>query len=261
MARRRYGSGKMGLLSFVHFISSALKRMVQHRLHVDEGEHILEPIVPGYIFQPLLVTVTPQTSSPSNEIDQSPSSDTTASNSHSNDAKIPSSPITPTFSIHVQTYNPTRKALPPTTASLAHPLILSAVGKEDYFMPKGGMNILGMLKNPMVLMMLFSGIMMYALPKLTASMADMDPEMAKEMAETRKKMQGVQNMDWAGSLSTMLAGSSDSPTSAPGLASPATNAGVSLGPSAAGGSGSSTPNRGGGGGGGTGGRGSKNRRR
>jgi hypothetical protein len=28
---------------------------------------------------------------------------------------------------------------------------------------------------------------------------EMDPEMAKEMAETRKKMHGMQNMDWTGS--------------------------------------------------------------
>lgn len=55
-----------------------------------------------------------------------------------------------------------------------------------------------MLKNPMVLMMLFSGVMMYGMPKLM-SMMDMDPEMAKDMAETRKKMQGMQNMDFMGS--------------------------------------------------------------
>ncbi|WVF66886.1 hypothetical protein IAT40_001629 [Kwoniella sp. CBS 6097] len=221
-------------------------------LHVDEGEHILEPIVPGYIFQPLLITVTPQTSSPSSNIDQSPSTD-----DKDNNANTPSSPTTPTYSIHVQAYNPTRNALPPTSASMAHPLVLSAVGKEDYFTPKGGMNIVGMLKNPMVLMMLFSGIMMYALPKLTASMADMDPEMAKDMAETRKKMQGVQSMDWAGSLSNMLAGSTEPPAPAPGVA-PAAPAGVPA--ASAGGSGSSTPNRNGGGGGGSG-RGGKNRRR
>lgn len=66
---------------------------------------------------------------------------------------------------------------------------------EDYYTAPQGVNILAMLKNPMVLMMLFSGVMMYALPKLTASM-DLDPDMAKDMAETRKKMQGMQNMDF-----------------------------------------------------------------
>lgn len=55
-----------------------------------------------------------------------------------------------------------------------------------------------MLKNPMVIMMLFSGIMMYFMPKMMASM-EMDPDMAKDVAETRKKMQGLQNGDFMGS--------------------------------------------------------------
>ncbi|WVQ94494.1 hypothetical protein IAU59_001573 [Kwoniella sp. CBS 9459] len=222
-------------------------------LHVNEGEHILEPIVPGYIFQPLFITVTPQTCSPSSEVDRTPSISSQRSSSDSDqDVVVPLSPTTPTYSIHVQVYNPTKNPLPPTVASMSHPLVLSPIAKEDYFTSKGGMNIVGLLKNPMVLMMLFSGIMMYALPKLTASMADMDPEMAKDMAETRKKMQGVQNMDWAGSLSNMLAGSTEAPSGGTG--------GGSVVPAAAGGSGSSTPNRSGGGGGGSG-RGGKNRRR
>jgi len=55
-----------------------------------------------------------------------------------------------------------------------------------------------MLRSPMVLMMLFSGVMMYAMPKMIASM-EMDPDMAKDVAETRQKMQGMQNMDFMGS--------------------------------------------------------------
>jgi hypothetical protein len=55
-----------------------------------------------------------------------------------------------------------------------------------------------MLKNPMVLMMLFSGVMMFFMPKIMASM-EMDPEMAKEMADTQKKMQGMKDMDFMGS--------------------------------------------------------------
>ena len=33
---------------------------------------------------------------------------------------------------------------------------------------------------------------------------DMDPEMAKEMAETRKRMQGMQNMDFVGSYVVLI---------------------------------------------------------
>jgi hypothetical protein len=55
-----------------------------------------------------------------------------------------------------------------------------------------------MFQSPMVLMMMFSGVMMFFLPKLIASM-ELDPDMAKDVAETRQKMQGMQNMDLMGS--------------------------------------------------------------
>jgi hypothetical protein len=50
-------------------------------------------------------------------------------------------------------------------------------------------NILGLFKSPMVLMMLASGVMMFALPKVMASV-EADPEMKKEMAEARKMLTG-----------------------------------------------------------------------
>ncbi|KAK6907131.1 hypothetical protein I203_101121 [Kwoniella mangroviensis CBS 8507] len=173
--------------------------------HIDEGEHILEPLIPGYIFQSYLITIHPSTMPPPPSQPSSPSSE---------DPSTPSSPTIPTYSIHIQPFYPAKAPLPISSTSLAHPLMITPLAREDYFTPKGGMNILGMLKSPMVLMMLFSAVMLFALPKLTASMADMDPEMAKEMAETREKMKGFQNMDLAGSLSNMLAGSTeDSPNS------------------------------------------------
>nr|XP_019050161.1 hypothetical protein I302_00583 [Kwoniella bestiolae CBS 10118]OCF29091.1 hypothetical protein I302_00583 [Kwoniella bestiolae CBS 10118] len=145
-----------------------------------------------------LITISPSNPPPPPSTPSSPAS--------SDDPSIPSSPTSPTYSIHIQPHYPAKAPLPTTSTTLSHPLVISPLGREDYFTPKGGMNILGMLKSPMVLMMLFSAVMLFALPKLTASMADMDPEMAKEMAETREKMKGFQNMDLAGSLSNMLAG-------------------------------------------------------
>ncbi|GFZ42763.1 hypothetical protein JCM24511_00481 [Saitozyma sp. JCM 24511] len=162
---------------------------------VPEGEHVLTPDVPGYSVSPLLVTVLAS-------------------------------------SLHVQAHFPSRQALPPSSPSLPYPIQLHAIVREDYYHTAVGMNILGMLKNPMVLMMLFSAGMMYFLPKLMASV-EMDPDMAREMAETRKKMHGMQNMDWAGSLSNMLAGSSpDESTS-----STAVTAGGTTTPNKAGGAG------------------------
>lgn len=113
-------------------------------------------------------------------------------------------------STHVQPFQPGREPLPTNTPSLPYPLELTLLGKEDYFTQPAGMNIFGMLRNPMVLMMLASGLLMWGMPKMLVraahramrSMADdaqanieMDPEMAKEVAETRKKMQGYQTMD------------------------------------------------------------------
>ena len=71
-------------------------------------------------------------------------------------------------------------------------------GKDDYYTPAASVNIVGMLKSPMVLMMLFSGVMLFEMPMLIASM-ELDPDMAKDVAETRQKMQGMQNMDFMGS--------------------------------------------------------------
>ncbi|ADV25245.1 hypothetical protein I305_05458 [Cryptococcus gattii E566] len=149
--------------------------------NVPEGSHQLEPLIPGYIFHPLLVTVQPAASS---------ESDTAESSTEDQ--------------LHVQILNPARQPLPVSAVSLPYPLVLEPVAKENYFVPQSGMNMLGLLKSPMVLMMLFSGIMMWAMPKLLTNMDD--PEFSKEMAETRQKMQGIQNGDWTGALSNMLAG-------------------------------------------------------
>jgi len=68
--------------------------------------------------------------------------------------------------VHVQPYHPARQPLSTSIPSLPYPLSLRSLGKEDYFTIPTGLNLLGMLKNPMVLMMMFSGIMMFAMPKV-----------------------------------------------------------------------------------------------
>lgn len=76
-------------------------------------------------------------------------------------------PDTPTEEIvHVQLWHPTKLPNDPyTSPSLPYPFIL--YGRvDDYFTPAPGVNVLGLFKSPMVLMMLFSGVMMYAMPKL-----------------------------------------------------------------------------------------------
>ncbi|KAG7337292.1 DUF2012 domain containing protein [Nitzschia inconspicua] len=64
-----------------------------------------------------------------------------------------------------------------------YPLVIYAKGTYEYFETKKGVSIFGMLKNPMVLMMLFSVGMMVIMPKL---MEGMDPE---EKARMKQQME------------------------------------------------------------------------
>ena len=97
---------------------------------VEAGAWILEPRAAGWTFSPLLLMV---------EGD----------------------------SVHVQTYHPARLALSRSSSpSLPYPVVLRANGREEYFSAVPGTNVLGMLKSPMVLMMLFSAGMMYVMPKM-----------------------------------------------------------------------------------------------
>jgi hypothetical protein len=66
-------------------------------------------------------------------------------------------------------------------------LVLTVLASYEYFETKQGFSLLSILKNPMVLMMLFTGGIMYMLPKM---MEGMDPE---ERAMMQKQMQMQQN--------------------------------------------------------------------
>lgn len=78
------------------------------------------------------------------------------------------SPETPNIlEPHLQLVLPGKSPLPSSSgSSLPHPLQISPLGQEDYYTARSGVDVLGMLKSPLVLMMLFSGVMMFALPKL-----------------------------------------------------------------------------------------------
>jgi hypothetical protein len=67
---------------------------------------------------------------------------------------------------HVQYLAPGRLALAPsTTPSLAYPLQLVPTSKLEFFSEPKSLDILGMLKNPMVLMMVVSAGLMFVMPK------------------------------------------------------------------------------------------------
>jgi hypothetical protein len=55
---------------------------------------------------------------------------------------------------------------PPSTVLLSYPVTMIPRRKNDYFQPPPAFNALGMLKSPMVLMMLAVGVMAFAMPTL-----------------------------------------------------------------------------------------------
>lgn len=68
-----------------------------------------------------------------------------------------------------------------------YPLVLSPHATYEYFEKSKGFSIFSLLKNPMVLMMLFSVVMMFVMPKM---MEGLDPEEKEQM---RKQMKAQQN--------------------------------------------------------------------
>ncbi|KXT15570.1 hypothetical protein AC579_9952 [Pseudocercospora musae] len=89
--------------------------------------------------------------------------------------------------------------------------------RKDFYQQRGGFNLLGFLKSPMILMALFSVVMIFGLPYL---MDNMDPEAKAEFEEMSKKspLMGssgaasqMQNFDLAG----FLAGRSNAPAEQP----------------------------------------------
>lgn len=53
-----------------------------------------------------------------------------------------------------------------TTPSLPYPVHLVPVARIQYYEQPQGANIMGLLKNPMVLMLGFTGLMAFVMPKM-----------------------------------------------------------------------------------------------
>ncbi|KAG6878413.1 hypothetical protein C0993_007014 [Termitomyces sp. T159_Od127] len=88
---------------------------------------------------------------------------------------------------------------PPSTVLSKYPIILSPKSKYTYFVPRESFNIMGMLSNPMTLMMVVGGAMMLAMPYL---MKNMDPEVMEEFKEQHAKMTNFQNAVTSGDIKT-----------------------------------------------------------
>lgn len=67
----------------------------------------------------------------------------------------------------IRPYTPGTPLNPPSTIALRYPITLTPRGKNEYFIPPQSFDLKGMFSNPMMLMMVFGGGMMLALPYIT----------------------------------------------------------------------------------------------
>ncbi|KDQ63805.1 hypothetical protein JAAARDRAFT_29852 [Jaapia argillacea MUCL 33604] len=90
----------------------------------------------------------------------------------------------------IHPYIPGTPLSPASPVVLPYPITLSAKGRHNYFVERQGFNLMGMFQNPMMLMMVVGGAMVFAVPYLTKNM---DPEMLQEVAERQAKIQNIQS--------------------------------------------------------------------
>ncbi|KAJ7225805.1 hypothetical protein GGX14DRAFT_422450 [Mycena pura] len=85
---------------------------------------------------------------------------------------------------------------PPSSIVLPN-ITLTPRQKLEYIVPPESFNLLGMLQSPMMLMLIFGGAMVVAMPYLQRNM---DPETIKEFREQQGKLSQVQNAMTSGDL-------------------------------------------------------------
>ncbi|KAH7106420.1 hypothetical protein BKA62DRAFT_687108 [Auriculariales sp. MPI-PUGE-AT-0066] len=99
----------------------------------------------------------------------------------------------------VHPYMPGTPLLPKPNTTYGYPMALIARKRNNYFVPRESFNVLGMFKNPMMLMMVGTAVMMFAMPWL---MANMDPEAVEDAKKMQAKLFGAQQAIQNGDLSS-----------------------------------------------------------
>eukprot|EP00457_Paulinella_chromatophora_P016044 gb/GEZN01016765.1/.p1 GENE.gb/GEZN01016765.1/~~gb/GEZN01016765.1/.p1 ORF type:complete len:199 (-),score=33.75 gb/GEZN01016765.1/:206-802(-) len=74
---------------------------------------------------------------------------------------------------------------------LAYPLSIRPVRQLQYFQVRPPIQYMSYLKNPMVIMMIFTGVMAIIMPRM---MSNMDPEELKEIQKMQNPLSSIQNM-------------------------------------------------------------------
>jgi len=92
---------------------------------------------------------------------------------------------------------------PPSSVLLPYPIVLTPREKSVYFVPPEAFNLVAMMSNPMMLLMVFGGGMMLAMPYL---MKNLDPETVEEVREQQGKINGaLQSGDLKTGISAIMA--------------------------------------------------------
>jgi hypothetical protein len=109
--------------------------------------------------------------------------------------------------VEVRPYIPGTPLNPPSTVLLSYPISLAAKEKANYFVPPESFNLAGMLANPMMLLMVFGGALMLAMPYIMVrfppsypmlmltflTQNNMDPEALEEFKAQQQKIGGMQS--------------------------------------------------------------------
>jgi len=99
---------------------------------------------------------------------------------------------------------------PPSPISLPYPITLVPRQKSVYFVERESFNLLGMLSNPMILMMVGTGVVVMGMPYL---MKNLDPKLAEDVQLRQARMSNLQSSlqsgDLRGGLSALLSGSEE----------------------------------------------------
>ncbi|CAK5280101.1 unnamed protein product [Mycena citricolor] len=116
-------------------------------------------------------------------------------------------------SVEIRPYSPGTPLNPPSTILLPQ-ISLSPRAKLEYYVPPQSFNLVGMFQNPMMLMLVFGGLMVFAMPYLTKNL---DPETMKEFREQQARVSSMQSAMASGDLKAGLSAlvSEDAPKAQP----------------------------------------------
>lgn len=90
-----------------------------------------------------------------------------------------------------------------TGPSLQYPLELSARSTSEYFMVRDGFSIASLFANPYIIMMGFSVLLLFIMPKM---MANMDPDALRELQENQTQNPLAEMPDLSSTIANFMSG-------------------------------------------------------